>query len=107
MSVADLRAAAVHDDGPQPDRAAAARRPRRTGRASAGSVHGVAAELHDDDLAARTAGCTAAPRRGPAARLGGDGASRRPHVLVDVGVGEVVGEDHVAAVADAEVAARA
>ena len=36
--VADLRAAAVHDHGPEPDRAHAARCPRRTTRPGAGST---------------------------------------------------------------------
>ena len=55
----------------------------------------------------RTAGCTAAPRRAP--RPGRRVVAPRhdgAHVLVDVGVGEVVGEEPRRAVAGAEVAAQ-
>ena len=103
--VADLRAAAVHDDGPHARPSASARCPAANSGervVAVGAGEGVAAVLDDDDLARRSGGCTAAPRRGrrpsrPVAagrRLGLDGGqrSRRAHVLVDVRVGQVVGE---------------
>ncbi len=107
--LADLRAAAVDDDGPHA-------RPECMQH----DVLGEEVQLVDAVAVApwrcrRTsprrpcrgsAGCTAGPRRGrrPCRRRARPPSSRGPHVLVDVGVGEVVGEDGPRAVADAEVA---
>ena len=105
--LADLRAAAVHDDRLEPDRRAAARRPRRRPGRAPGRPWRCRRTSRRPPRPG-SAGCTAAPRRArrparrrrpsPAARprSGTPACSRGPHVLVDVGVGEVVGEDRAA-----------
>ncbi len=112
--LADLRSAAVHHDGQDPDGAhehdVLGERGQGVGLAPGVAVRGaqrVAAVLDDDDLARRSGGCTAAPRRGPrpswppppsapASPWAGSPRrarparrSRRRPVLVDVAVAEV------------------
>ena len=119
--LADLRAAAVDDEGVHADRAhehdvlGEGRQSVTTGGAASDSSRlaatatgqGVAPVLDDDDLAPEAADV----RQGLDQDAGLDGRvgiaggrrSRRPHVLVDVGVGEIDGEDGRLAVAEAEV----
>ena len=95
--LADLRAAAVHDDRPHADRVHAARCPRRTARPAPGRPWRCRRTSRRRSCPG-SAGCTGSASTRTAALLVRRARrrrrrSRRAHVLVDVGVGEVVGED--------------